>query len=331
MSRIRRLLLGCTLSVCAVLCAAHEGRPLHVEIEEREGGLYHVGWRTPGTVSPSNAPDVVLPSTCTAAGVEAVAQGLDRQALYRCATGLAGAEISIVYPQFNPSMTTLIRFNRQNGERHVAVLGPEETSWSVPSVETASGVAAEYLGLGMRHILGGYDHLLFVACLIFVARSPRRILLTITGFTVAHSITLALSALSWVRLPVPPVEAVIALSIVFIAREIAREQRDTLTWRYPIAVSSSFGLLHGFGFAAVLRDIGLPQVELPAALLFFNLGVEVGQVVFVAGLLALAVGASRALGWGPVGSHRRLEQVVAYGVGCLSLFWTLERLSTFVA
>ncbi len=181
----------------------------------------------------------------------------------------------------------------------------------------------------MRHILGGYDHLLFVACLIFIARSPRRILVTITGFTIAHSITLALSTLEWVRVPVPPVEVVIALSIVFVAREIAREKRDSLTWRYPIAVSSSFGLLHGFGFAAVLRDIGLPQIELPTALLFFNLGVEVGQIIFVTGLLIVALGGARILRLGQAASHRRLEQFVAYGVGCMAVFWTFERLSIF--
>ncbi len=174
-----------------------------------------------------------------------------------------------------------------------------------------------------------YDHLLFVACLIFVARSLRRVLITITGFTIAHSITLALSTLEWVRVPAPPVEVVIALSIVFVAREIAREQRDTLTWRYPIAVSASFGLLHGFGFAAVLRSIGLPQIELPTALLFFNLGVEVGQIIFVTGVLLVAFIGARVLRLGQYGDLRPLEQLVAYGVGCVAVFWTFDRLSTF--
>jgi hydrogenase/urease accessory protein HupE len=329
MKRVHRLLGACLLSLCAPSSLGHEGRPLHVDIEERDGGLYRVSWRTPASVPTANAPDVVLPDGCTPARGQADARALDRQVLYRCPAGLDGGRITIVYPLFNPSITTLIRFNRRNGERHVAVLSPQVRSWLVPAAETVSGVATEYLALGIRHILGGYDHLLFIACLIFVARLPRRILITITGFTVAHSMTLALSALEWVRLPVPPVEAVIALSIVFVAREIAREQRDTFTWRYPIAVSSSFGLLHGFGFAAVLRDIGLPQIELPTALLFFNLGVEVGQILFVAGLLVLALGGKRILRLSQVGRHRQLEQIVAYGVGCLAVFWTFERLSVF--
>ena len=129
----------------------------------------------------------------------------------------------------------------------------------MPDAENRFAVATEYTWLGIEHIWIGIDHLLFVACLLFIAKTSRRVLITITGFTVAHSITLALSALDLVRIPTPPVEAAIALSVVFMAWEIAKGNMNSLTHRYPIAVSSSFGLLHGFGFAAVLRDIGLPQ------------------------------------------------------------------------
>ena len=144
-----------------------------------------------------------------------------------------------------------------------------------------------YLVFGVEHILSGMDHLLFIACLIFIAGTWRRILVTITGFTIAHSLTLTLSALELIRLPVPPIEATIALSIVFLAREIALDRRDTLTWRYPIAVSAGFGLLHGLGFASALKDIGLPQTEIPAALLAFNVGVEIGQIMFVSSMLVV--------------------------------------------
>ena len=158
--------------------------------------------------------------------------------------------------------------------------------------EEVTTVAVQYTWLGMEHIWIGFDHLLFVLCLIWIAGSLRRILITITGFTLAHSVTLALSALQIVVLPVPPIEAVIALSVLFLATEIARGEggfngakgangaSGALTWRYPIAVSSTFGLLHGLGFAAVLNEIGLPQTELVTGLVFFNVGVEIGQVVF---------------------------------------------------
>jgi hypothetical protein len=204
--------------------------------------------------------------------------------------------------------------------------------WRGPP-ETAGGVAREYLRLGVGHILGGADHLLFLACLIFVARTRRRILITVTGFTLAHSITLALAALGWVRVPVAPVEAAIALSIVFVATEIARNRRDTLTWRHPIAVASSFGLLHGFGFAAVLREVGLPQTELPMALLFFNLGVELGQVLFIAALLVGWAIARRLLAalehWSATAALEHLRVPVAYGVGCISSYWLIARVAAF--
>jgi hypothetical protein len=329
MKRSKEALLAWLLMACSTASLAHEGRPLHVQVDEQAADTYLVSWRTPATVAADNAPDVLLPQSCARAGPRVAIRVLDQQALYRCPAGFGGGRITIAYPQGNPSLTTLIRFNRLNGERRLAVLNPEQTSWAIPAAENASTVAVEYLGFGVDHILGGYDHLLFVACLIFIARTPRRILITVTGFTVAHSITLALSALDWLRLATPPIEASIALSIVFVASEIARGQRATLTWRYPIAVSSSFGLLHGLGFAAVLRDIGLPQTELPTALLFFNVGVEIGQIVFVAGLLLLGVVAARVSGPGGALEHGRVQQLVAYAVGCLAVFWTLQRVALF--
>jgi hydrogenase/urease accessory protein HupE len=188
--------------------------------------------------------------------------------------------------------------------------------------------------LGVRHILEGYDHLLFLMCLMLIARTGRRILITITGFTIAHSITLALSALGVVRVPIPAVEAAIALSIVFLAVEIVRGDPNSLTYRYPIAVSSSFGLLHGFGFAAVLGETGLPQTEIPAALLFFNLGVELGQIIFLLAVIAayqLVRFAGRALANYDlsIDALRPLQTPAAYAVGILGSFWMIQRVATF--
>jgi hydrogenase/urease accessory protein HupE len=189
-------------------------------------------------------------------------------------------------------------------------------------------VAFEYTRLGIEHIWLGLDHLLFVACLLFIARTPRRLLITITGFTAAHSLTLILSILSWVRLPVPPVEAAIALSILFLVCEIARPLANSWTWRHPVLVSSLFGLLHGFGFASVLRDIVLPQTQLPAALLTFNLGVEIGQLLFVAACLLLYAGAKRLLPhWQRL--PRLPHYLACYPVGTLASFWLFDRLSGF--
>lgn len=256
---------------------------------------------------------------------------LSRQKIVQCEEGLAGTIIEISYPAFNPSITTLVRLVWLNGEMRTLVVGPSESAITLPDKETAAGVAGEYLGLGIDHILKGYDHLLFVACLLFIAGTWRRIFITITGFTVAHSITLVLSALNVVRLPVPPVEAVIALSIVFLASEIACGRRDTLTYRFPVVVSSSFGLLHGFGFAAVLGEIGLPQTELLTALLFFNLGVEVGQVIFAAAVIGVYIVLRS--GWHRLAisdysvflSPRLFERVAAYSVGSAASYWMIDR------
>jgi hydrogenase/urease accessory protein HupE len=204
----------------------------------------------------------------------------------------------------------------------------------IPELESFATVARDYLMLGVRHILEGYDHLLFLACLLLIAGTGRRIFITITGFTLAHSITLVLSALGVLRVPIPPVEAAIAFSIVFLAVEIVRGNERSLTYRHPIVVSSSFGLLHGLGFAAVLAEAGLPQIEIPAALLSFNLGVELGQVLFVVGIVVLFQLlrlAARALGKGDlaVSTLRPLEAPAAYAVGILACFWMIQRVATF--
>jgi hydrogenase/urease accessory protein HupE len=211
---------------------------------------------------------------------------------------------------------------------------PKETEVIIPAVESFGSVARDYLTLGVRHILEGYDHLLFLMCLMLIAGTGRRILITITGFTIAHSITLALSALGVVRVPIPAVEAAIALSIVFLAVEIVRGDPNSLTYRYPIAVSSSFGLLHGFGFAAVLGETGLPQTEIPAALLFFNVGVEIGQILFVAVVIAIyqlvrLVGRASFDRDLSVDALRPLQTPAAYAVGILGSFWMIQRVATF--
>ena len=193
--------------------------------------------------------------------------------LVKCASsmnGIDGTKISIHYALYNPSLSTLLRYTPADGATRTAVLAPTESEWVVPPAPSWQTVARDYLVLGVKHIWEGVEHLLFVAGLLLIARTPRRIAFAVTGFTLAHSVTLSLSALGFVRLPIPPIEAGIALSILFLAREVALPHPGSLARRYPLAVSSAFGLLHGFGFAAALREAGLPRREIVAALLFFN-------------------------------------------------------------
>ncbi|HEY0942354.1 MAG TPA: HupE/UreJ family protein [Steroidobacter sp.] len=331
-SLYKRLSVLAALVVISASAVAHESRPLYIELEETLPQQYQLQWKTPLSIPYFNTPSVELPKDCTAQGQPAEfgsPDGVVRRLRYQCAKGLAGKAIDIAYPGPNPSVSSLVRYNTASGQRHIAVLSPETTSWTVPATETVSGVARQYALLGIGHIWAGIDHLLFVVCLLWVAGTWRRILITISGFTLAHSITLILSALQIVRLPVAPVEAAIALSIVFLATEIARGPRQSLTWRYPIAVSTSFGLLHGFGFAAALEEIGLPQTELATGLLFFNVGVEIGQVLFAAGVIAVMRLIERFVARSRAVNEGALRTVAGYLVGTLAVFWLIQRGAAF--
>jgi hydrogenase/urease accessory protein HupE len=300
---------------------AHEARPLYVEITEQSPGAYSIRQQVPPTVASFNQPRIVLPDDCVRA-----------DNLWRCEQPLDGRTITVDYPRFNPSVSTLVRIQLHGGEQHTILGNPDDAVLAIPGRDSVTRIAGQYTRLGINHIFAGYDHLLFVVCLLFIAGTGRRVLIVITGFTLAHSITLAAAALDIFRLPSAPVEALIAFSVVFLATEIARarrnaDYRDTLTWRHPIAVSASFGLLHGFGFASVLRDIGLPQTETTAALLFFNLGIELGQVAFVLGIIML----SWVLRFVPnAPSHDQIALPAAYVVGIIASYWVFERAMTIV-
>jgi hydrogenase/urease accessory protein HupE len=191
-------------------------------------------------------------------------------------------------------------------------------------------VAAAYLVHGIEHILFGFDHLLFVLALVLIVRDRRVLLWTVTAFTLAHSVTLSLATLGYVDVPGPPVEATIALSILLLTYEIvrARSGEPSLTVRWPWLVAFSFGLLHGFGFAGALTDLGLPRGDIPLALFSFNLGVELGQLAFIGIVLGTMAAAGRLLS-APVTGH--VFTVTTYTIGGLAAFWSIERVAEFWA
>jgi len=329
------LALAATATVTSA-ARAHESRPLYIEVTEKAPLLFSVRWKIPPSVNVRNAPEILMAEGCVAATAQSVGanRGSVRRRTYRCDVDPAGSALQIRYPAFNPSVSALVRVSRRSGESHSLLASPDQAEVIIPEVESFGAVARDYLTLGVRHILEGYDHLLFLVCLMLIAGTGRRILITITGFTIAHSITLALSALGLVRVPIPAVEAAIALSIVFLAVEIVRGDNNSLTYRYPIAVAASFGLLHGFGFAAVLGETGLPQTEIPAALLFFNVGVELGQIAFVLAVVLvyqLIRFAGRTLMDRDlsIAALRPLQAPAAYAVGILASFWMIQRVATF--
>ena len=214
-----------------------------------------------------------------------------------------------------------------DGSTQVTRVVPANPSFIVEVAPGNLAVAGTYLRLGIEHILLGVDHLLFVLALMMIVSSWRQLIGTISAFTVAHSITLAAATLGVVHVPAAPVEACIALSIVFVAAEIVhqRQGRPGLAARRPWVVAFAFGLLHGFGFAGALSEVGLPQAAIPLALLFFNLGVELGQLLFVVVVAAVLSVARRV----PLERHRWAELLPPYAIGTTAMFWLMQRLIAF--
>jgi hydrogenase/urease accessory protein HupE len=312
---------------------ADEYRPAYLQLSEVQPGSFEALWKVPARGPRRLGLQLRFADDTELSGLrgQRVAGAYVEHFSVRRTPGLAGGVIAVDgLPATNTEV--LLRIEYLGGVTETARLTPSSPSYSIAGSPARLDVIRTYLVFGTQHILQGFDHLLFVACLVFIAGSWRRIVLTVTGFTVAHSITLSMAALEIIGVPTPPIEATIALSIVFLAREVAIDRRDSLTWRYPVAVSSTFGLLHGFGFASALRDVGLPQNEIPAALLAFNAGVEIGQVMFVAMLLAVAALVVRL--WQAVGAGVQIHgsivrQSVAHGAGGIAMLWTLQRISAY--
>jgi hydrogenase/urease accessory protein HupE len=317
------LCLAALLLLPAVPAQGHELTPALLSIEEQAGDVYDVVWRVPLDEAPRGLLAPILPDGAQPLGPREVqTTGLARTEHWRVRVpgGLGGRSLRLEGP---PSARTdaLLRLALAGGAVLHGRLSPGGQPFIVPTrpPSGARAVASAYLGLGVEHILLGLDHLLFVLGLILLSPSLRSLLATITAFTAAHSVTLALAALGVLHVPGPPVEATIALSIVFVARELV-SSRPSLAARRPWLVALTFGLLHGLGFAGALAQIGLPVREVPLALAAFNVGVELGQLAFVAAALAL----SRALAQT---TRRRLRPLAAYGIGGAAFAILLGRLA----
>ncbi|VVO77940.1 hypothetical protein PS874_01513 [Pseudomonas fluorescens] len=335
MRRARIWLMLHALFLCGAV-AAHDSRPLYLEVFEQGQGQYELRWHTPATVEESNLPQLIPPSACQPLGDKTQylwSEAFVQSVQLACGEEVGGEGFGIVYPRGNPSLSTLVRYHPAEGEVITQLLPPNQVQWVPPSAQSTLAIAVSYTRLGISHIMAGLDHLLFLACLIWIAGTPKRVLLTVTGFTLAHSLTLVMAALGVLRVPGPPLEASIALSIVFLATELVKGRSDNLTWRHPIAVSSTFGLLHGFGFATVLQDVGLPREDLAVGLLFFNVGVELGQLLAI-GLVLFTVSSVRVLYQGSTwrfGSALSRQQLAGYAVGGGATLWLIERIAAFTA
>ncbi len=328
------LLLRLFAVVCAVAAfiasaAAHEVRPAYLDVREETPGVFSVLLKTPMQGDArlalsavfSGKTELVAPVVSRPTG-DAMVQTWRMRAI----EPLAGQRVLIDGLQ-NTMTDALVRVELASGEVWVERLTPGAPEATIPATPSRWVTAVTYLKLGVEHILLGFDHLLFVLALLIITEGTWRLVKTITAFTLAHSITLALATLGFVHVPSPPVEAVIALSIAVVAVEIVhvRQGRRNLAARAPWLVAFAFGLLHGFGFAGALSEIGLPAGQIPVALLFFNLGVEVGQLLFVGAVLAfVALIRVRRL---PLPAWLKL--VPPYAIGTIAMFWVFERVATF--
>lgn len=330
---MRTLLLGVLIGVLAQVAGAgaHEARPAYLEITETAPGRYEVLWRTP-VLSGMRLPVLLrFPGdvrNLTEPAVREFPDSLVERRLIEVSDGLAGKRIGFAGLQATIT-DVLVRTQMRDGSYSTTLVRPSRPWIEIAAQRGPLAVAGAYLMHGVEHILFGFDHLLFVFALILIVRRGRVLLVTITAFTIAHSITLSLATLGVVHVPGPPVEASIALSILLLAYEITRLQRGqiSLTARWPWMVAFSFGLLHGFGFASALADIGLPQGDIPLALFAFNIGVEIGQLIFI-GLVLAVLACVKRIDLPPV-LERHALPAATYAIGSVAAFWFIERLAGF--
>jgi hydrogenase/urease accessory protein HupE len=318
MRRARFLLVAFLLSGCLAGVEAHEVRPGYLAVRQTDAESFDVLWKVPAKGDLRLSLHARLPEACSELAPRSSYFGGGASAerwSVTCPGGLTGGTIAI--DGLSGTMTdVLVRIERSDGTTLVTRLSPAEPSFVVQASPSALHVAGTYLGLGIEHILLGIDHLLFVLALLILVEGRRRLVGTVTAFTIAHSLTLGAATLGFVNVPQTPVEAIIALSIVFVASEIVRARQGSpgLAQRWPWIVAFTFGLLHGFGFAGALTEIGLPAV-----------GVELGQLLFIAAVGVVIVAARYLTLPQPAWAWR----VPAYGIGAVAAFWSIERVAGF--
>ena len=326
-----RLLINLFLGIIAFASAAnaHESRPAYLEIDETAPGRYDVIWRTPlnaGMRLPIALKFSEGVSNVTEPAVRELPDSLVERRIIKVSDSIAGKRIDFVGLQATIT-DVLVRVRLLDGSESTTVARPSKSWVEITGSRGLIAVASSYALLGIEHIAFGIDHLLFVLALLIITNGTVRLLKTVTAFTIAHSITLALATLGIVHIPSRPVEATIALSIVFVAFEIIRlrEGQHSITSRAPWIVAFIFGLLHGFGFAGALSEVGLPQNHIPTALFFFNVGVEVGQIAFISVVLVFIRMVRRLLPRAP----RWTELIPPYAIGSVAMFWVVQRVAAF--
>jgi hypothetical protein len=326
---------SCIYSIIFLLISnqtyADEFNPALLEISEFETGWFSLTWKVPLQNGQPLQISPLLPDNLQQMGptsTRLVQNSLIEESTWALESGaLVGGTIEISGLSSIP-IDVIVHIVMIDGSQHSTILRPSFPTFEIPERATTWQVAASYWKIGTIHILEGFDHLLFVLALLFIVQNTWMLLKTITAFTVAHSVSLALATLGIVNIPGAPTEAVIALSILFLAVEImhSKEGKVYLTQRYPWLIALVFGLVHGLGFAGALAEVGLPQQDIPIALLMFNLGVETGQILFV-GAMLLTITLIKKL---PIRWPQQSWKLMPYTIGSIAAFWTVTRVMSFV-
>ncbi len=336
---MRAWLVVAALLACLVPSPAafgHALQPGFLELRALDERTWRVFWKKPAVAGRPMPIEAVLPETCDPrVGPEPRFDGQAwvAQWVATCPGGLAAGTI-LVDGLERTQTDVLVRYELAPGEGQARRLTAFETAFVVPAAPTRVDVVLTYVRLGVDHILQGADHLLFVFALLLLIADRWRLLGAVTAFTVAHSLTLAAATLGWLVVPAPPVEALVALSIMFLAAELLQREGDghRLSERYPWIVAFGFGLLHGLGFARALLEVGLPQGDVPLALFAFNVGVEIGQLLFI-GFVLLVASQLRRLYPASLAAlatpHGRGVQGMGYAIGGIAGYWFVARIAAF--
>lgn len=334
---IGRLLV--TLSILLALSgptAPHALQPGFLDLKSLGGEQWRVYWKVPTAGGGPLSIEAVLPERCAPRRAEQLrfdGAAFVAEWAATCAGGLQGGEIGVEGLE-RTQTDVLVRYELASGEVQSQRLTAATTAFTVPAPQGSLGIFSTYFTLGVDHILRGVDHLMFVFALILLIPDRRKLVMAVTAFTVAHSLSLAAAALGWIVVPAPPVESVVALSIMFMAAELLRPEGRglRLTERFPWIVAFAFGLLHGLGFARALLEVGLPEGEVPLALFAFNLGVEAGQLMFIALVLVLGALLGRLYPLLVAAATRpggRGLGAVSYAMGGIAAVWFVGRVASF--
>jgi hydrogenase/urease accessory protein HupE len=328
MKRTIRYILVCVAVLGSVhKASAHEVRPGLLELRETAPGTYSLLWKKPagGETEIDMAPAIPVGCELSTADQEPLTPGaFVMRGVLRCEGGLQGKTLAI--GGLESTVTdVIVRVEMLDGRKWTTIVHPSQPWVQIAASQTRMAVVGNFIVEGIRHILFGADHMLFVLGLLLIVKNRWMLLKTITAFTIAHSITLGIATLGYANAPVVPLNAAIALSILFLGPEIVRSWRGetSFTIRNPWVVAFAFGLLHGFGFASALTSAGLPRSDLPLALLSFNVGVEIGQVAFVALVLLL----ERSFRILEIRWPRWAKALPGYTVGSLGAYWTIQRVA----